>query len=286
MKILKFFFSIALFSIVIVACEKSSNPLNTDDINLADDDAVSEAIFDDIFSTADNAMQIVETFIAKNPGAKGNVVIVADSCPAVTVELIDEGHRIVTIDYGDGCTGLWDQTRAGKIIITVNGFRRVEGSSRTLTFEDYYFNGIKVEGTKVTENIGVNDYGNVVFSATLAEGKLTFPNDTVVTREFYREREWVAGYDSRSIWDDECFVTGYASGTTYKGFAYENTIKNALHWKRVCRFFVSGVIEISREGTEPFELDYGNGECDAKAVLRRGDEEKEITLRFRHRIIR
>lgn len=102
MKILKFFFSIVLFSIMMVACEKNSGPLNTDDIDLADDDAVTEAIFDDIFSTADNATQIVETFMTKNPGAKGNVVVVADSCPAVTVEFIDEGHRVVTIDFGDG----------------------------------------------------------------------------------------------------------------------------------------------------------------------------------------
>ena len=286
MKILKFFFSIAIISIVMVACEKSSNPLNTDDINLADDDAVTEAMFEDIFSTADNATQIVETFMTKNPDVKGNVIVVADSCPTVTVEFLGENQRVITIDFGDGCVGLWDQTRAGKIIITVDGFRRIEGSTRTLTFDEYYFNGIKIEGTKVTENLGENEYGNVVFSATLTEGMLTFPNETVVTREFYREREWVAGYDTPVIWDDECFVTGYASGTTYKGLAYENTIKSALHWKRVCRFFVSGVIEISREGIEPFELDYGDGECDAVATLRRGDEEKEIILRFRHRKIR
>jgi len=286
MKILKFFFSIALFSIIMVACEKSSNPLNTDDINLADDDAVTEAMFDDIFNTTDNALQIVESFMIKNTDVKGNVVVVADSCPTVTVEFIDEAHRIITIDFGDGCTGLWDQTRAGKIIITVNGYRKIAGSTRTVTFEDYYFNDIKVEGTKVTENMGENDYGNVVFSATLTDGMLTFPDDVVVTREFYREREWVAGYDTWNIWDDECMVTGYASGTTYKGVSYENTIKSALHWKRVCRFFVSGVIEISREGIEPFELDYGDGECDAIAVLRRGEEEKEIILRYRHRKIR
>lgn len=271
---------------MLVACEKNTDPLNTEDLNLADDDAVTEAIFDDIFSTADNAMQIVETFMLKNAEAKGNVVVVSDSCPAVTVDLIDEGHRIITIDFGDGCTGLWDQTRAGRIIITVDGFRRVTGSNRTITFDEYYFNGIKVEGTKVTENMGENDYGNVVFGSTLSGGKLTFPDETVVSREFYREREWVAGYDTWNIWDDECLVTGYASGTTYRGVAYENTIKSALHWKRVCRFFVSGIIEINREGTEPFELDYGDGECDALAILRRGEEEKEITLSFRHRKIR
>ena len=96
----------------------------------------------------------------------------------------------------------------------------------------------------------------------------------------------IAGYDTRNIWDDECLITGDASGTTYKGFTYNNTIISALHWKRVCRFFVSGVIGINREGMEPFELDYGDGECDAIAVVRREGEEKEITLRWRPRVLR
>ena len=286
MKIFKLFFSIAALSIIMVACEKNNDSLNTDDVNLADDDAVTEAIFDDVFNTADNASQIVETFMSKNPGAKGNTVVVSDSCPTVIVEFLSETQRVITVDFGDGCEGLWEQTRAGKITITVDGRRRTEGSSRTVTFDNYFFNGIQVEGTKVTENLGENDNGNVVFSAELTGGRLTFPNDTSVTREFYREREWIAGYDTRVIWDDECFITGYASGTTYRGKTYENTITSDLLWKRSCRFIVSGIIEINREGVEPFELDYGDGTCDAKATLRRGDEEKEITLRYRHRKIR
>jgi hypothetical protein len=134
--------------------------------------------------------------------------------------------------------------------------------------------------------MGSNDNGNVVFTASLTDGKLIFPNDTVVTREFEREREWIAGFDTRTPWDDECLVTGYASGTTWKGITYENTITTSLHWKRVCKFFVSGVIEIVRNGGEPLTLDYGDGECDAVATISRGDEVKEITLRHKHRKIR
>lgn len=286
MKILNFFFSIAALAIMMVACEKSNTPLNTDDLNLADDDAVTEAMFDDVFNSADNAVQILDGIIKDGELGKGEIVVLADSCPMVTVEYLSETSKVITIDYGDGCLGLWDQTRAGKIIITVNGFRKTEGSTRTLTFDNYYFNGIKIEGTRLTENLGENENANVVFSTTLTGGLITFPNDTSVSRESYREREWVAGYETRIIWDDECFVTGYASGTTWEGKTFENTIKSALHWKRVCKFFVSGVIEITKQGLEPFELDYGDGECDALATLRRGDEEKEIILRLKHRKIR
>jgi hypothetical protein len=43
------------------------------------------------------------------------------------------------------------------------------------------------------------------------------------------------------------------------------------------------VVKIEREGAEPFELNYGDGECDNKAVVTRGEESKEIQLRHKHR---
>ncbi|MCK7538796.1 MAG: hypothetical protein MZV63_51555 [Marinilabiliales bacterium] len=45
-------------------------------------------------------------------------------------------------------TGLNDVVRSGKIIITLSAPRREVGSVRTLTFQNYYVNGAKVEGTK------------------------------------------------------------------------------------------------------------------------------------------
>lgn len=285
MKITKFLFLIGAVAIFLVSCEKNSTPLNEDDLFLADDEAVAEALFDDLFNTVDGATQMLDVFM-KSGDAKGDIVVLADSCPMITVEIISETSRIITVDYGEGCTGFFDQTRSGKIIIEVNGFRKMVGSVRTVTFDNYFVNDVKIEGTRMTENLGANENENVVFMSTLTDGKVIFPDEIIVEREFTRYREWIVGYDTRTIWDDECFITGDASGTTYKGLTYQNTIITALHRKRVCRFFVSGVIEINREDMEPLELDYGDGECDAIAVVRRGDEEKEITLRWRHRVLR
>jgi len=288
MNLLKYLFALCAIAIFTVSCDKNNTPLNTDELDLADDDAVTEAVFDDIFSNVDNATQALDLFFSKGEAAKGEIILSEGTCPIITVNIGDETTwpKIITIDFGDGCEGLYNQTRAGKIIIAVTGPRREEGSTRTVTFENYFFNGIGVQGTKVTENLGANDNGNVVFSASLTGGLITLPNDTTIAREFSREREWIAGYDTWNIWDDECLVTGFANGTTYKGATYENKITSALHWKRVCKFIVSGVIEINRSGIEAFELDYGDGECDAIAVLRRGTEEKEITLRHKHRKFR
>jgi hypothetical protein len=157
---------------------------------------------------------------------------------------------------------------------------------RSVTFDEYYFNGIKVEGTKAIENLGPNSNQNIVIAVTLTDGKITLPDGKTIEREVDREREWIAGINTpRYIWDDECLITGTTSGKNINDVLYTTTITVPLHWKRACRFIVEGVVMMEREGVEPVELDFGDGECDPKATLRRGDEEKEINLRVRHRLM-
>jgi hypothetical protein len=287
MKIYRLLMIAVAISLLLTSCEKSKGDLNSEDFNLADDDAVAEAMFDDIFSSADNATQLLDNMEKSLDVTKGGIVfLVSDSCPSVSVEPVDETVRIITIDYGEGCTGFYGQTRSGRIVITVDGRRRVTGSSRTIEFDNYFFNGIKVEGTDIITNEGENDNGNVVFSHTLEGGRLIFPDEVVTGRSFYREREWIAGFDTFNPWDDESLITGTATGTNYRGVSYQNEIISSLHWKRICPFFVSGTIRITRDGAEPFELDYGDGECDELATVTRGDEVKEIILKKRHRKLR
>ena len=124
---------------------------------------------------------------------------------------------------------------------------------------------------------------NAVFSVVLAGGKITFADESTITREFDREREYIAGYDTWwTPWDDICLITGMATGTNLDGKGYTHTIISALEWQAACRFLVSGSIQFELDGIEPFVLDYGDGDCDAYATLSRGDDTREITLRYWH----
>lgn len=266
---------IILAGFVVTSCQKST-PLETSSLEAADDAVLSEALFDDAFASLEIASMMAEI------GTKS--ASVSDSCPLVTITSAGQEFwpRNIVIDYGTGCEGLYDVVRSGKIIITLSAPRREVGSVRTLTFQDYYVNGAKVEGTKTVTNLGPNNNQNVVFSAVLTGGKITFPDEKTITHEFDREREYIDGYATWSPWDDRCLITGVAAGTKLDGVAYTHTIINPLEWSAACRFLVRGTIGFEIEGIEPFELDYGAGECDATATLSRGDETKEITLRFRH----
>ena len=273
----------ALMMLSFFSCQKDSSFIEQAGIDLADDDAVSDAIYEDVFNTADNASIILDQLV-KSGDSKSETVL-ADSCPSITITHPATGiwPKVITVDFGEGCAGLYENSRSGKVIIEVTGPRLEVGAKRTVTFENYYFNGIKVEGTKVVENTGYNSNQNLVCSVKLTGGKLTLPDGKFIERSFEHQREWTAGLLTRNIWDDECLITGSANGINIDGIAYTNTIMTALHWKRVCFFIVSGVVKIEREGAGSIEINYGSGECDAKAVVTKGGESKEILLRHKHR---
>jgi len=280
----KIFMMIAALAILSFSSCTKQSVIDQASLDLADDDAVSDAVFEDVFNSVDNADIILDN-LGKGDATKSDLLVVADSCPLVTITHVGDGvwPKTITIDFGNGCSGLFDNTRSGKIIIVVTGPRRETGSKKTVTFENYFFNGIKVEGTKEFENMGYNSNQNLVFSVKLMNGKLTLTDGKVIERSFEHQKEWTAGQLTRNIWDDEFMITGTATGVNINGVAYTNTIMTALHWKRVCRFVVSGIVKIEREGAEQIEINYGDGECDNKAVVTRGTESKEILLKFRHR---
>jgi len=274
----------AMAALSFSSCKKETSGLiDQTSVDLADDDAVADAVFEDVFNTADNA-SIIADQIGKSLSTESET-LVADSCPTITVTHPTSSvwPKVVTVDYGTGCAGFNDNTRSGKIIIEITGPRLEPGSKRTVTFADYFINGIKVEGTKVIENKGYNSNQNLVFSIKLTDGKLTLPDGSTIERSTDHQREWTAGLLTRNIWDDECLITGTATGKNINGVAYTNTITTALQWKRACRFIVAGVVEIDREGKQPVQLNYGTGECDAKAVVTRNGESKEILLKYRLR---
>jgi hypothetical protein len=265
------------------SCKKDSALIDQTSIDLADDDAVTDAVYEDIFNTADNAAIILDQMVKS--GDTKSESVGTDTCPTITVTHPVNGiwPKTVTVDYGTGCTGFNDNTRSGKIMIEVTGPRLTIGSKRTITFVNYFINNIKVEGTKVLENKRYNNNKNLVVLVRLTGGKLTLPDGKTIERDIDHQREWTAGILTKNIWDDECLITGTATGRNINGVAYKNTIITALQWKRACRFIVAGVVKIERDGKQPVELNYGTGECDAKAVVTKGGESKEILLKYKHR---
>jgi hypothetical protein len=289
MKTKVFLMIMALAVLSFSSCKKNNtySPIEPVSAELVDDDAVTEVIFDDVFNTVDNATIIMENLMGLGKGDLESTVVLSDSCPVITIvpTVAATWPKTITIDYGTGCSGFNGSTRKGKIIIVVTNKRNVLNSTRTVTFDNYYFNGIRVGGKKELKNLGLNSNQNMEFSIKLDTGKLTLPDGKTIERSFTHKREWLAGWGTKTICDDECLITAPPPGKNINGISYTNTILTALHWKRVCEFLVAGTIRFERSGVEPVVLDYGSGECDAKATVTRGDQTKEIILKHKQRLM-
>ena len=262
-----------ILGVVFYSCEKETDGPSTDDVQLAIDDAIVTAAFDDLSTFVTEAESDYQTKSA---------VISDDKCYDDTV-FIDGNVLKVIIDFHDGCTDLWGNTRKGKIVATFTKFYRQEGYTHTITLEDYYINDYQVEGMKTVTNTGENEDGNIEFSVTISDGKLTTPEGVEITRESTRTREWIEGESTLNVWDDKYEITGEATGINFKGNEYTRTITQSLVISASCRFPLSGVIESQDEEGSIVTLDYGAGDCDNKATVTKDGISKEILLRMKRR---
>lgn len=290
MKIQKLFLlAIIATGLIFTACENKEEVIMeeaTDVEAIVQEDADIEEVIDMVAEQVDayTSLDIEGTYadVSQLKGATEDVVY-----PVVTKEHLEEGKFYpirITIDYGPEnhkilVRKIKEAWVRGKIIIVKTGPHYVPDTKRTVTFDEYFFNDNSIEGTKEYENLGKNDAGNFVFSWSV-EMKVTTPDGKWRSKIENKQREKIAGTDTKSIWDDEFIITGSSSGSNSGGYTYNRTIveDNPLLRKRVCRFPVKGTVSIVNS-KRSFTLDYGDGECDALATITDSEGNiKEIVL--------
>ena len=203
-------------------------------------------------------------------------------CFTITIHPNDEGTfwpRSWTLDFGDGsCECACGHTRSGMIHVTLSDWWRNEGSLREIAFDNFYFDGYKLEGVKTILNTGLNDDGHMTFLKKLTDGKITYSDSTSMTWDCEKTAELVEGGDTFLFSDDVWSVTGKGTGMNIDGKKFTVTITDPLIYKNGCFYPVSGVLTIETDGEETTTIDYGNGECDNKITVTTGDESVEIEL--------
>lgn len=272
---------------LLISCqkeEKTNLDFTSDEVSLAEEDAAIDGMYEMIDSEADATLKELDQS-GYDAGSLKSAV-----CPAITIDHPDSTifPKIITIDYGEGCEQIVylasvpvdTIVRRGVVIITISGRYRAEGTIRTLTFDDFYFNGYKVEGTYTLTNGGINSNGHIFFTLVLTDGVVTSLDGTYnYTRESVRTRTWVEGATTAVVWDDAYGITGGAKGLNARGEAYQWTIIDTLRVSVACRFIQSGIVEYQVGDHPSWQIDYGSGACDATATLSRHEKTRTITLR-------
>jgi hypothetical protein len=251
--------------------EKSDNDLTT-----ANNQAFADESYNDVTNIADEAA-LTGTVSYKTDDENSLLA----GCATVTRDSVSV-PRVVTIDFGAGCTGIDGKTRKGIIVVTYDGRYRDAGSTITITFNNYYVNDNQVLGTKTIHNDGVNGNGNLSFTIHVEGEIILASNGGSISWTSDRVREWIAGESTPSRDDDQYSITGTASGTAANGDVFTATISQPLirNLAPNCRkHFVQGVVLIQRTGKPDRIVDFGNGACDDEAAVTINGVTRTITLR-------
>ena len=269
-----------------VACDKDDSAGLSTDVEtgvLEQSEAIEdivESVIDEIDAALASDVELAGEAVLKS-------VVEEVGCPTIIVD--QKYPKVITFDYGtENCEDIHGRMKRGKVVVTKTGPHWTEGSERTVVFDGFYVNNNSVEGSRAYKNEGQNEDGNWEFSTTVSV-TVTTTEEISWTRTANRIRTMIAGADTkRNVWDDEFLITGSTSGFSSEGYSVTREITTPLLKKRVCRFPVSGVVEIVRTKDDAAVtkwLDYGEGECDYKAIVT--DEEgntKEVVLGRRFRL--
>jgi hypothetical protein len=270
----------------LASCNNEEDGLNDDATASAFEDVAvdTEASMDVAFEDVDN---VVEAGISYDEASGGKIM--RDALIECAVVTHDHENNTVTIDYGNGCEGD-GRTRRGKIIVTYSDERWFKpGASRSVTFEDFYIDSVKVEGVRTITNITADESSAPQFRTEVVGGKLTWNDGTFATRDSEHTRTWSRAENPAQ---DESFLEGSAEGVNRDGENYSSTITERLVFKRRCGaqgyfFPVSGVIETVAPSAT-IVIDYGDGECDNLAEVTINGETQiiELDVKARKHVVR
>ena len=230
---------------------------------LSSDQAISDNLAED---ANDLFMQVaVENNVAGNNFTGGDQgTTTNDFIPCATVTITPGGFpKTIVIDFGTSCTfnGI---TRSGKINIVVSDSVRRTGSTAVMTFDNYYVNLFKVEGTYTWTN--TSTAATRSWSRKTENGKITSPTGRYWLHSGMRYVTQTGGVGTYTIIDDVYSITGNHSVTNAAGQTRDCTVLEALQKKNACANIDKGKLKV--QGPSHYAvIDFGDGTCDNLATI-------------------
>jgi hypothetical protein len=240
-------------------------------IDLASDDiaTIADQLFDDI-----NSNTITYRAIDNMNSIFSNCATIT-RIPAFGTAITPGTQVTKTIDFGTtGCTLNNGNIVRGKIIINFVFQPTAVSHTVTYTFDNFYHNNIKYEGTKTftrsmtTQTATAAPHPIVVMELDMT---ITLPNGDQYERVGTRTRELVEGFNTPNFMDNIYKITGNWTTTAPNGNQHTATITEPLRAKMSCiavnkPILAKGIISFVRNNITS-TLNYGNGECDNIAVF-------------------
>ena len=249
------------------SCHKTA--ATTEDVGYASEQAVADKTLNDVSSISDQAATLTSGSSMNYRTASTTL----GGCATVTKDSTVSGGvttYTIIIDFGTtDCLGLDGRYRRGQIIVTHTGHYAYSGSIRTITFNNFYQNDNKVEGSKTVQNMGHNSLGQPYFDVTI-NSTITMVTGAVKLANWTRVRTWTAGYTNDSDRSGDVYsITGTGTLTRANGTVVNCNIPVAtpLIVAHSCKWIEAGTIVYTLPDGKTRILNYGNTpSCDDMAT--------------------
>ncbi len=198
-------------------------------------------------------------------------------CPGVKVTATNDSYpKTITLDYGTGTSLNHGRVLKGVIVIEISAPPRTDGATHKVTYKNFAVDTITINGTATVLYSGDNKTKSV--NTYNEEVVFKYTNGKEVKWKGQKTREWKAGLSTpMDMTDDVITINGTVNAEITGGDKYKKEIVNLVR-KGGCWFIVQGTVKLTINGNLYSTLDYGTGECDAKATLKKGTETIEIDL--------
>lgn len=278
---------------LITACKKdnNSNPPPTNDdstaANLSASSTVADGSYDDVFNVAvqagyDNNIAYGASSSVGQIGVNGHPERTTTFGGDTIIYTVTPGGstfpKTVVVDFGNGYTNSAGVTRKGKITFIYSGKLITPGTTVTATFTDYYINGYKLEGSYALTN--TTSGMNISFTTAVADGKITYPDGTTwYTYSGAKQVKQIGGTSTPFDGSDDVYsITGTNTFASSFGNTLKDSITTALVREASCNWVGSGIVSFKFNNING-TLDFGDGTCDTKAVIKVGAINLQVELK-------
>lgn len=277
------FFLITAVLISSLACNRDEDTLEpSENTQTSEDYTLADALFENVSDVSDQAADNNEDYF-ESGGKLHSGMTYLGTCVNISFDsALSSTENRITIDFGNvGCTGQDGRTRRGIVIVEYDGRYRDSGTVITTTFDNYFVDDYQLLGTRTVSNKGKNNEGQTYFEIVV-NGTVITPDDEDITYISNRTRTWVEGEGTSILipWLDDVYeITGSASGINRNGLNFEVDITNPIVIKLTCPWAIQGTYELRPDQLQVRTVDFGDGECDAKANLTVGNFSIDFLMR-------
>ena len=247
----------------------------------------SIAFEEDIDDLVSESMNLISSTTSARPADtaadKGPKRFKGDKYGDCATVVEDEENNTKTITFSEDCEGKRGQVRSGTMIVTYSETQGEAGSFRQVTYNDFYLNGVKIEGTRRTEIISIDESGSKTMRTSMSDGKMIYEDGTFETKNSEMTR-YTHVENSEKQYSS---LTGSKSAVSTEGVNFSMEITTPIKYVYNCddlgfrkkgKIPVEGV-KVSIDGDQTITTEFGDGTCDTLVEVTKDGEVETVDLK-------